>query len=231
MDWVHAPGAARLDGLELSDEETRHLVRVRRAREGDVVCGTDGEGTVFSARVRSLRPRATLEILSRQTPAFPWASRLVLGLAPAKGEAMTAALAAAAALGATDIVPVETERAVARVTANARERFARALVEAGKQANRPRFPALHAPCALPAFLGTWAEVPVRRILHPGLFPALGPAGEDAVVLVGPEGGFADDEVAAARAAGFAPASLGPYLLRSELAAATAVARLRAGTGG
>jgi 16S rRNA (uracil1498-N3)-methyltransferase len=128
-------------------------------------------------------------------------------------------------LGVRRIVPLRTRHA--EPSGVRADRLRRVMVAALKQCRRSRLPDLTAPRALDALLGaTTADV---RLLchggdaHPPIFGALEEAGgDDVLALVGPEGGFAPDEVAAATEAGCTPVSLGPRRLRAETAGLVAV---------
>ena len=110
------------------------------------------------------------------------------------------------------------------------KRFARAACE---QSGRSRVPTIVAPLTLPDYLTQDAAADCRIALLPGYQQSLDdlPAAAGTVeMLVGPEGGFSDDEVANAIASGFVGVSLGPRILRSETAALVAIALAQAKWG-
>jgi 16S rRNA (uracil1498-N3)-methyltransferase len=136
-----------------------------------------------------------------------------------------------AELGVARIVPVVTERSVARPDAEAgrRARWEKIAREAARQSGRADVPVVDAPAPLATALGA-PDLPTRRLaLFEGerrrsLRAALaGTEPEATALLVGPEGGFAPVELAAARAAGFESVGLGNRILRVETAAIVAVA--------
>jgi 16S rRNA (uracil1498-N3)-methyltransferase len=143
-----------------------------------------------------------------------------------------------AELGVARIVPVLTERSVARPDAEAgrRARWQKIAQEAARQCGRADVPAVDAPVSLPEALAL-PGLPERRLaLFEGekgrsLAAALaGAAPTPTALLVGPEGGFAAPELAAATGAGFEPVGLGDRILRVETAAIVAVALVAGASG-
>lgn len=240
---IPASGTVRLDA-----EEGHHLVRVRRARPGDEVVLFDGRGGSFLARLTDARPEGpTLEVLSpypdREPPRVVTVASAVPG--PSRLDDLVSTLAE---LGASAFVPLRcarSERDGAELVERRRDRLERLVREAAKVSGRSRFLSIDAP-RTPAELlagtaaGARAESPgggggVPRgelvLLDPDpTAPALGAllrGGGSPIravtLLVGPEGGFTDGEVAAARAAGVQLASVSACALRTEVAAIAAAA--------
>jgi 16S rRNA (uracil1498-N3)-methyltransferase len=136
-------------------------------------------------------------------------------------------------LGAARLVPLETTRGVAEATASAQARLERVVIEACKQCGRNTLMEIAAGRPLDRLL---AEVPAGAcvvIAHPGGKPLAAdivPATATAMLaLVGPEGGFTDDELITADRAGAIRVSLGPHILRVETAAIALAARMIAST--
>jgi 16S rRNA (uracil1498-N3)-methyltransferase len=135
-------------------------------------------------------------------------------------------------LGVTRFVPLITVRSVVVPKESAAEKFTRAVVEASKQCGRNRLMTIDAPRRWDDFLRTENGLGARVLLHPATGTArLTPVnGKGAVVAVGPEGGFAVDEVENAVGMGWSTASLGSRILRIESAAVAAAALLALGEG-
>lgn len=226
----HAPPEA-FDGgtVVLPEDEARHAVRVLRHGVGDelvVVDGVGGRHRVRLTEVDRRGARGTVVATEREPLGPPIVAGLALLKHPGRFETF---VEKAVELGATALVPLQTAR-TERVRWRP-ERVRAVAVAAMKQAGRARLPALHAPRLLPDVLA--ADWPAPRLLcHEAAAPeaalwrhlAAGPPA-GGTVLVGPEGGFTDDEVAEAVRAGWHVVSLGPQRLRAETAALAAVAAL------
>jgi 16S rRNA (uracil1498-N3)-methyltransferase len=236
-------GSAVLDG-----DEARHLARVLRARVGDVVTLFDGRGRAWQARVtRIARDTVELEAVEPNAvepnaveptavarfagePAPPRAGpRLTLAVALPKGERQKWMVEKLTELGVARLVPLETARGVAEATASAAARLERQVIEACKQCGRDTLMEVAAGRPLDRVL---ADLPAGArgvIAHPHAPPleaaAVHAGATEVIALVGPEGGFTADELAAADRAGAVRVSLGPHILRVETAAIALAARL------
>ena len=153
-------------------------------------------------------------------------SRLDLTLAPAllKGTKMDLVIEKATELGVRRIAPILSRHAIGQ---GARlERWRRIAVAAAKQSGRTDVPVVNGPVLLGELVrAAWGGL--RLIAWEGErdvpLATLPPAAPAVVVVVGPEGGFADDEIADARAHGFVTVTLAPRVLRAETAAITVAA--------
>jgi 16S rRNA (uracil1498-N3)-methyltransferase len=137
-------------------------------------------------------------------------------------------------LGAAEIVPVQTQRSVAKLAGPRAEKRAEhwrnVAVSACEQCGRNTLPQLHAPQELGDWLSATRQTPGGKfILLPGgasnLQTQPRPQGR-ATLLIGPEGGFTADEANFAQQAGFVPILLGPRVLRTETAAIAGIAALQ-----
>ena len=123
--------------------------------------------------------------------------------------------------GVTRLVPLVTERSVAQPNAKSLERLHRTVVEASKQCRRNVLMKIFPPQGCGAFVADSSASANRWIAHPGGQPIVGIASSqrrDTVLAVGPEGGFAETEVAAANSANWQIVDLGSQVLRTETAA-------------
>jgi 16S rRNA (uracil1498-N3)-methyltransferase len=236
---LFVPGE-RLGGsrVTLTGPEHRHIGRVLRARPGETLTLFDGTGGEIEARVvRVDRGETELLLGARRTVAGP-AVALTLLCAIPRGPRMDLLVQKTAELGIARLVPVITERSVARPDAEAgrRARWEKIAREAARQCGRADVPVVEAPVALAAALAL-PGLPARRLaLFEGerarslraALAGLEPAAT--ALLVGPEGGFAPAELGAARAAGFEPVGLGDRILRVETAAIVGVALVAEASG-
>ncbi len=221
----------------LDVEASKHLVKVLRLAEGDAVVLFDGRGTEWDGTISRASKKGVLVEAGEPRPAPVVAGpRVVLATAIPKGKRMTTLLAMATEAGADAVIPVSFARSAVRGASPGRvAHWARAIEEAARQSGRGWMPVLQAETEFAELMAAPAGAGQRRLLPTttgGPQPlaqvlAGGPAPETVVVLVGPEGGFTDDEERAALAVGFEPCSLGPNILRVETAAVAAVVLVRA----
>jgi 16S rRNA (uracil1498-N3)-methyltransferase len=213
----------------LVGDEARHLARVMRCTVGDEVVVFDGSGTSWRARVASIgRDEVMLDMGEAVTASRLTRVPLTLAVALPKGERQKWLVEKLTELGVERLVPLATTRGVAEATPAAVERLSRGVIEACKQCGRNTLMEVAAGRSLNRLL---AEVPAGAcvvIAHPGgrLLDdaAAPPATTEVIALVGPEGGFTDEELCIADRAGVIRVSLGPHILRVETAAIALAAR-------
>jgi 16S rRNA (uracil1498-N3)-methyltransferase len=160
-----------------------------------------------------------LSILSRESVNRELPFDLTLGVALPKGDRQKWLVEKAVELGVTRIVPLRTQRGVAQPVEQALVRLRRAVIEASKQCGRNRLLQIEQPRSWPDFVADAGSTACRLVAHPGGQTGLGSLSVGDICLgIGPEGGFAEDEVALAVAAGWSSVGLGPRILRVETAA-------------
>jgi 16S rRNA (uracil1498-N3)-methyltransferase len=222
-----ASGTALLRG-----EGAEHLGRVLRAQPGQLYELSDSR-TVWLARVASSGRDEVRFDLVEQVPVQPDGLYVTLLLSIVKFDRFEWALEKATELGVAGIVPVAAERSERGLVAAAEKRGARwrkILREAGQQARRLAAPHLQPTTSAEAAFAAAGDG-ARLLLSeqaeaPGLRKALGgwpPGVARAALAIGPEGGWTDREVTAARSAGFAEVSLGRNILRTETAVVASLA--------
>jgi len=210
--------------VQLAGRELRHL-RAQRVAPGARFLVFDETGAEHEVRLERLGGRvAEATILASHRPARESALDLVLAPALLKGARMDLVVEKATELGVRRLAPFLARHAVAQ--GMRLERWRRIAVAAAQQCGRTSVPTIDAPVPLTALVGA-AWPGLRLIAWEGerdrALTAL-PARADAVVIVvGPEGGFAEEEVAAAHAGGFTSVTLAPRVLRAETAAIVAAA--------
>lgn len=222
------PDGVAGDRVRLDAAEARHA-HVRRLAAGDTVALFDGGGHSWIGVIETWS-RAGVDVrLTEQRPDREAESGLDLTLAVAvlKADKLDWLIEKVTELGVSRIRPFVSRHSLARPSAARLTRWQQIAVSAAKQCGRSVVPPVDAPLAFDAVLQDPA--PGRLICWegrasevPGDAPLSAPNAA-AVVVVGPEGGFAPDEVEAAHTAGFHILSLGPRILRAETAAVTAVA--------
>jgi 16S rRNA (uracil1498-N3)-methyltransferase len=227
-DILPAPGRPlRLDG-----DERHYLGRVLRARAGEKVRVADGRGGAAVAVLRAFEgDDAVLEFESAAAdPRDPWQLRLAL-CAP-KGDALEEALEAAVQMGVGHLTLLKSERTLANFDGAAlkADRLHRKLREAARQCEISRLPELDGPLPLAGHLaavqGPRFIASERGGLDLGAATAGLPAEATLNLLIGPEGGFSQAELAAADKTGWTAVTLGPRALRVPVAVAALCAGLQ-----
>lgn len=206
---------ADLDRPMLDDADRHHLGRVLRLRAGDPLTVADGLGRWRPCRFGpDLEPTGPIVAVPRPEP------ELTVAFAPTKGDRPEWAVQKLTELGVDHVVLLACDRSVVRWdgdrAARHLDRLRVVAREAAMQSRRSRLPSVAGPVAVADLLTAEG---VARADGGGDPPTL----ERPVVLVGPEGGWSDDE----RAASAATVGLGPHVLRTETAAVAAGALLAA----
>lgn len=214
---------AAIGTVSLSPEDSRHALRSLRLQAGEEVIVADGRGAVGHGRL-------TEERGGRAVIALDWVRRVVrrapvisVAVAPPKGERLSWAIQKLSELGVDEVVLMRTERSVRAWEPDRAERAAdrqRAVArEAAMQSRQPFVMKVVAGMDLDEALDTGRDPTI--ILSEGMdHPLTGVLPAEATglrLLIGPEGGFTDDELERAAAAGAQAASLGAPVLRTETA--------------
>jgi 16S rRNA (uracil1498-N3)-methyltransferase len=244
------------DVVVLEGPEGRHAATVRRTRVGEVVDLVDGAGTRCTGTVTAVaRDSLTVEVTSRVKELQP-TGRITLVQALAKGDRAELAVEVATEVGVDAVVPWQAARSVVRWEGErghkALERWRSTAREAAKQSRRAWFPTVLDPLAtdqiatLPGTLLVLHEAASTRLSSIALprhrlvdrYDASAAPGSvtevdkssDVVLVVGPEGGITDDELAVLTAGGGTAVRLGETVLRTSTAGAAAIAVVSALTG-
>jgi 16S rRNA (uracil1498-N3)-methyltransferase len=225
------PGAV----VELTAEAAHHALKVLRVGAGDTAILFDGRGGQWSATLSPAGKalRATLEEFD-DTDREPQLALTLVQALPASDK-MDLVVQKAVELGVRRIQPITAKRSLIRLSGERAtrrvEHWRNIAVAACEQSGRNRVPAVAPILDLPQYLGVVAqENELRFVCAPGAAGFLRDLKTPAVpvsVLVGPEGGFEESELLAARAAGFHAIRLGPRVLRTETAGLGALAAMMA----
>jgi 16S rRNA (uracil1498-N3)-methyltransferase len=220
----------------LGPEESRHATRVLRLGPGDAIELFDGQGRIAEATIAQVaRAEVRVTVGTVRVIDPPTRGCLTLLTALPRAPRQPFLFEKATELGVAEIVPLVTARSTVKPRAEAVAKFRRTCIEAAKQCGTPFLPRVASPQTFTESL-THGAAGVQRLIattigtpadlaqvRPPLDMSAGTA-----LWIGPEGGFAPDEVAQAEAAGIVPVSLGPNVLRIETACLAAAAwhRLR-----
>ena len=234
VDELPAGEHAVLDG-----PEGRHAAAVRRLRAGEELQLADGRGGLASAVVVAAgRDHLELRVLGR-VRLEPPKPRVLLAQALVKGDRGELAVELATEAGVDGVLPWRAARCVARWEdgprgAKALARWRATVREAAKQARRPWLPEVTEPVSTGQLVQRVAAAAATLVLHESAEAGIAgielPAAGDLLLVVGPEGGITDEELAEFVAAGAQPVRLGPEVLRASTAAAVALGALGVRTG-
>ena len=222
----------------LSPDESHHLTRVLRLGAGDQVSVFDGLGHEFVAEVAGIeRSGVSLRLLEAATPAAEPGVPITIVQAVLKGSSMDDVIRDATMIGASAIVPVVTSRIAvkpsAAVAAGTVQRWNRIALASAKQCRRAVLPAVATPVTLADWMRS-ADHDLRLIL---VEPAAGGGTNlrellqrrrprSVALIVGPEGGWSPEELAASLEHGCVAMSLGTLTLRADAIAAIAGSLVR-----
>ena len=219
----------------MEGEAAHHLGHVLRAQKGQLYELSDGSAA-WLARVETVsRSRIEFALLEK-LPTPQTTPNLTLLLSIVKFEAFEWALEKATELGVSKIIPLaaaRSEKSLMAASAKRSERWRKILLESSQQSRRLRIPDLAALTKPSEAFSTQkeslrlmlSERPDAPRIHEVLKSASRSECKSAVLAIGPEGGWAEEELGLARAAGFCEASLGPLILRTETAVISAISIL------
>lgn len=207
----------------LEGTEAHHLSRVLRKAVGEPIEIFDGKGQYALAEIQTLSKKTVeLKILERAESPKPL-GEVILASAVPKGDRFRWLVEKAVELGVDRLIPLNTHRSVVKPGVGKRDKMEQAVIEASKQCRRNHLMEVAEPMACADFLKEHMTQDVLALVaHPNganlrdVFPPSFP--ERIVFLVGPEGGFTDEEINEATRAGAIAVGLGPNILRIETAA-------------
>ena len=222
--------------LPLNENAAQYLGKVLRARVDDDVIVFDGQGQQGTARIKAIaKYSVTVQLGAITTPQTESSLQSHLGLCLSKGDRFDWAIQKATELGVGSISPLYSTRVDFTVPP---ERLAKRLshwqqivTSACEQSGRVRIPAVNAPTSLTNWVSeTVADT--KLVLHCDVQgePLFAAKPQSVALLIGPEGGLTDEEVAAAKRHHFQPWQLGPRILRTETAPVVALAVIGAQWG-
>lgn len=213
----------------LTEEESKHCIRVLRLRQNDIIHITDGKGSLHECRIQDDHPKkCTVEVIHSVSSMKRKPDRLHVAIAPTKNaERLEWFLEKATEIGIDEITPVFCSRSERTVLKP--ERLEKVLISAMKQSLQSWLPQFNDPLDFNSFITrpytgqkfiAWCETGKEQLLRETAEP-----GRDILILIGPEGDFSPDEVKVATEKGFIAVSLGDHRLRTETAGVVACCML------
>ena len=218
--------------FSLDDDAANHIGRVLRMPVGAELSLFNGDGYNYPASISSSDKKRVNVIATAQLEnPVESALKIHLGQGISRGDRMDFAIQKAVELGVTDITPLFTERCGVKLDgerlAKRNEQWQKIAISACEQSGRSIVPRVHPAISLTQWLAQDTKE-LKLTLHPRakdtiktLTPNL-----NIRLIIGPEGGFSDQEITQTAAAGFTGIQLGPRVLRTETAALTAISALQ-----
>lgn len=228
----HSSAIASGQELALDEEAANHVGRVLRMPTGAGLILFNGDGFNYPAVICSSdKKRVSVKVTSAEPNPVESPLRIHLGQGISRGDRMDFAIQKAVELGVTEITPLFTERCGVKLDgerlSKRNEQWQKMAISACEQSGRSVVPVVHPAISLTLWLAQQTKE-LKLTLHPraaDTIKTLQPALEVRLVI-GPEGGFSDQEMAMTAEAGFNGIQLGPRVLRTETAALTAISALQ-----
>ena len=234
---INVENVSNFGNVVLKGDDARHLATVLRIRPGERLILLDGQ-SAFEAEVTATG-KDTVDLLLVSPAPLPPDPPVAITVAQAlgKGDRFDEALEHATEVGATGFIPLLTARTIVKVDKDANSklvRWGRILKGAAEQSHRARAPFIEAPVSCKQLCSRLGDFDVALLLDPSGKPLrevlefggrIGSQLSSLLLFVGPEGGFAPEEIALLSAAGAAPTSLGPFVMRTETAAVAAISAI------
>ncbi len=222
------------DRVRLDGAEGRHAVKVRRLRVGEQLVITDGLGRGVRGRVVEVEAGAlnieVAELLAEDVRPVRWVAAQAL----AKGDRDELAIEMLTEAGIDEVIPWQAARSVSRWSADRVERglarWRSSVREAAKQSRRLRLPSVAEPVDTKRLVDRVGSADLALVLHEEATKPIAamdvPDAGEVLLIIGPEGGIAAEELELLVAAGGRPVSLGDTVLRTSTAGVVALAALR-----
>lgn len=237
-----APEQFAGDSVTVRGDDAHHLTRVMRAKPGDTFIVSDGESREAIVKVRSVgKDEVLADLVEWLTMENEPAVDVWIAQSLPKGDKMELVIQKGTEIGAAGFIPFVSERTVVQLDSKKEgkriERWQKIAKEAAEQAHRNKVPAVEAPLTWKELLNRANEADsawicyekestqeLRIAIQRALDAKAGSASRPKLLLIiGPEGGFTEQEVIAAEAAGCKSVSLGKRILRTETAAMVGLA--------
>ncbi len=230
---IYQPGVIPLQqDFSLAEDGANHIGRVLRMQADDELCLFNGDGKNYQAVITAVeKKQLVVKVISASDNLVESPLRLHLGQGISRGDRMDFVIQKAVELGVTEITPLFTERCGVKLDAERlakrTEQWQKIAIAACEQSGRSVVPLVHSALQLNKWL-TQETKDLKLTLDPWTSDSIKTiTGSQTIRLViGPEGGFTDTEVAQTKDAGFLAVRLGPRVLRTETAALTAISALQ-----
>ena len=214
----------------LEGDQAHHAIHVMRSKVGDKISLFDGKGTEHIAVIVEVGKKQ-LQLVVQQSAATVHQSQreFTIAVALPKGDRQKFLVEKLVELGAHRLIPLNTSRSVAVANEKVIERMNRHVIEASKQCGRNFLMTVEPESSILQLVATVSNADIRLVAEPyaqsNLIDSVSTKSQPAIIAIGPEGGFADEEHEMFQAAGWKNVCLSPMILRIETAALAAAVLL------
>lgn len=232
---IYQPGLYSIgDTVELSATASQHVGTVLRMQSGEPLTLFCGDNREFPAVIATVQKKKVFVFINAAHEVNRESPRSIhLAQSISKGERMEMVIQKAVELGVSSVTPLLTTYCVVRLDnerfEKKRQQWQGIAIAACEQSGRNTLPIIHPLCTFDTYLQQ-CQATMKMILDPyttNTWQDLSRQEGDIALLVGPEGGFSEEEIAQAKASKFQPLSLGPRILRTETAAIAALSVIQA----
>ncbi|MBI4356460.1 MAG: 16S rRNA (uracil(1498)-N(3))-methyltransferase [Gammaproteobacteria bacterium] len=222
------------DTFTLPSSQTHHLLHVLRVKPGTSLIFFNGDGCEYEAEFKIFQKQeATVTLLkSRESKTVESRLSIHLGQAMSASDRMDFSVQKAVELGVSTITPIRSSFCQVKLPKERQEKkiahWQAIAIHAAEQCGRVRVPSIHPPHSFME----WVALPHKgeKLIahHKGTYPLPKPqhTPESCVIVIGPEGGFSEFEIALSKTNGFQVISLGPRILRTETATVVSLTLLQ-----
>tara|TARA_R110000772_G_scaffold30532_23_gene75766 strand:- start:3920 stop:4651 length:732 start_codon:yes stop_codon:yes gene_type:complete len=218
--------------ITLDGQQAHYLSKVLRLKANAKLILFNGDGFEYPSTIQELSKNSiVVEIHERQLVNSESPLYTILGLGLSRGERMDLAIQKCTELGVNEIIPLFTEFSEVKLQGERLQKkiqhWQQIAISACEQSGRTHLATVHAPQALSAWCSS-LDCPLKLIFEPGKATRLPARGNitKVALMIGPEGGFSDQELGLADKNGFQALSLGPRILRTETAPIAALSALQ-----
>lgn len=220
--------------ITLTDDAANHLANVLRVKVGQALVLFNGDGAEYSAHVADISKRKVIVCIDSKLSLSVESPLIIhLGQGISRGDRMEWVIQKAVELGVREISPLITERCGVKLSSERwlkkHEQWQKLVIAACEQCGRNLLPVLNPPVEFQQWISQSTEQ-LRLTLHPRAESSLRHIripNKGVRLLIGPEGGFSEQEIYQTEETGFYTTQLGPRVLRTETAAVAAIAALQA----
>ena len=222
--------------LALEEGQSVHVARALRMKTDDLLVLFEGRGSEWPAHIRQVDKKAvTVELGERSERSSESPLHIHIGIAISRGDRMDWIIQKATELGVSAITPLRSERSEVKLKGERAEKKLRhwqqIAISACEQSGRNTLPQLGSLTQLSDWAGN-VDAKTKYVLHhrASATAEISETPSSIALLIGPEGGLTEAEIASSEQAGFTALALGPRVLRTETAPLAAIAILQARWG-